>query len=142
LFLRFHDAMMLDLAKQGALELLILRARGEPVAAIHSTVWAGKVSTYQMGRRTDVPENLSPGCVIFALTIRRAIEQGRREFDMLADAVYYKQQLTPHTRPLVQVRATRKCAVEMMRKAGISFLTKIKRSRQAVPDVTSSHTST
>src|SRR5262249_13389995 len=117
-FVQFHDRMMSDLSEQGKLELLILRARGEPIAAIYTTVHAGKVCTYQMGRRTDVPENLSVGVVAFALAIRRAIENGRREFDMLADAVYYKTQLTPHARRLMQVRVARRCWVEAIRNFG------------------------
>ncbi len=128
LFMSFHDATMRDLAERGALELLVLRVRGEPVAALHTMIWAGKQSTYQMGRRPDVPENLSPGSVIFALAIRRAIEQGRREFDMLADPVFYKTQLTPHVRPLVQVRAVRTCLVEMIRKVGVEAARRLRRA--------------
>jgi CelD/BcsL family acetyltransferase involved in cellulose biosynthesis len=122
LFMDFHDAMMRRLAEHGALEIFILRVRGEPVAAIQSFVWDGKVSTYQTGRRTDVPSNLSVGSLVFAHAIRRAIEQSRREFDMLADAVFYKLQLTEQVRPLVQVRAVRRCLVEWIRKTGVSWL--------------------
>jgi hypothetical protein len=57
--------------------------------------------------------------VILALAIRRAIEQGRREFDLQADEAFYKSQLTPHVRKLVQVRAARRCLVEMVRTIGV-----------------------
>jgi CelD/BcsL family acetyltransferase involved in cellulose biosynthesis len=119
LFLDFHERMMQTLAERGALELLILRARGEPMAALYSMVWAGKVICYQTGRRIDVPATIRPGSVLFALAIRRAIEQGRREFDLQADEAFYKSQLTPHVRKLVQVRAARRCVVEMVRKIGV-----------------------
>ena len=92
-------------------------------------VWNGKVYTYQNGRRADLPSNLSPGVVVYALAIKRAIEQGRREFDMLADAVFYKEQLTPHTRPLVQVRAARTCLVESLRKGGENVIARWRRQR-------------
>jgi CelD/BcsL family acetyltransferase involved in cellulose biosynthesis len=129
LFLDFHAQMMRTLAERGALELLILRARGEPVAALYSMVWAGKVYAYQTGRRTDMPANLRPGGILLSLAIRRAIEQGRREFDLQADEAFYKSQLTPHTRKLVQVRATRTCLVEMIRKLGVSFVAKLRRAK-------------
>ena len=45
--------------------------------------------------------------MLLALAIRRAIDQGRREFDLLADDAFYKQQLTPLARPLVHLRAAR-----------------------------------
>ena len=38
------------LLEQGALELLWLSVRGEPVAALYGMVWAGKVYAYQCGR--------------------------------------------------------------------------------------------
>ena len=127
LFVSFHDEMMRTLVERGELELLILRAHGEPVAVIYSMVWAGKVQAYQTGRRTDVPSNVKPGVVVFGLAIRRAIEQGRREFDLLADEAFYKSQLTPQTRKLVQVRATRTCMVEMIRRVGVSFAARWRR---------------
>ena len=124
LFTGFHDEMMRTLAERGELELLILRARSEPIAVIYSMLWAGKVYAYQTGRRTDTPSNVRPGVVVFGLAIRRAIEQGRREFDLLADEAFYKSQLTPHTRKLVQVRATRRCVVEMIRRVGVACAAK------------------
>lgn len=121
LYLAFHEQMMRTLAERGALELLILHARGEPAAALYSFVWNDKVYAYQSGRRVDVPGTLRPGGVLDALAIRRAIEQGRREFDLQADEVFYKKQFTPHVRPLVQVRAARRCLVEMIRRIGVSL---------------------
>ncbi len=129
LFLGFHEQMMRTLAERGALELLILRARGEPAAALYSMVWAGKVYAYQTGRRIDVPANLRPGGVLLALAIRRAIEQGRREFDLQADVAFYKSQLTPHVRPLMQVRAARRSLVEVIRQAGTFAAHRLRRAK-------------
>jgi Acetyltransferase (GNAT) domain len=120
-FVRFHDELMRALVERGELELLVLRARGEPAAVIYSMIRAGKVHTYQTGRRIDVPSNLKPGVVVFGLAIKRAIEQGRREVDLLADEAFYKSQLTPHSRKQVQVRAARTCFVEVIRKLGRSL---------------------
>jgi CelD/BcsL family acetyltransferase involved in cellulose biosynthesis len=134
LFLGFHDRMMRTLAELGSLELLILRGRGKPVAALYSMVWAGKVYAYQTGRRIDLPANLRPGGVLLALATRRAIEQGRREFDLLADEAFYKSQLTPLTRPLIQVRAVRTCIVESIRKVSVYCLDKLRRSQRTNAD--------
>lgn len=119
LFLEFHDRIMRTLAERGALEILILRARGEPQAALYSLTWAGKVIAYQTGRRIDVPNNIRPGGVLFGMAIERAIQLGRREFDLQADEAFYKSQLTPCVRKLVQVRAARPCLVEAIRGFGI-----------------------
>ena len=114
-FLEFHAAMMLHLLERGALELLWLTVRGEPIAALYAMTWGDKVYAYQTGRRLDVPAPIRPGGVILAYAIRRAIEAGRREFDLLADEAPYKLQLAPAVRSLVQVRVVRSWARESMR---------------------------
>jgi hypothetical protein len=58
------------------------------------------------------------------MAIRRAIEAGRREFDLLADEAFYKLQLTPRSRPLVQVRAARPSLVEWTRRAVKSIVSR------------------
>jgi CelD/BcsL family acetyltransferase involved in cellulose biosynthesis len=115
-YLRFHDAIMRRLAERGALELLWLCARGEPVAALYGMTWAGKVYAYQAGRRPDVPARVRAGCVLLTLAIRRAIEAGRREFDLLSDDALYKRQLAPLSRPLVEVRVVRSRLAEGLRR--------------------------
>jgi CelD/BcsL family acetyltransferase involved in cellulose biosynthesis len=116
-FLAFHDRVMPTLLREGALELLVLSVRAEPVAAMYNIVWAGKTSFYQSGRRLDLPRHLRPGGVIVYHAIRRAIEAGRREFDFLGGADLYKKQLAPGARPLVQLRLARRGLVERLRAA-------------------------
>ena len=106
-FIRFHDLLMRRLLGRGTLELLWLTVRGEPVAALYGMTHDEKVCAYQTGRRTDVPAAVRPGGVILAYAVRRAIEAGRREFDLLADEAPYKLQLAPAARPLVRVRVVR-----------------------------------
>jgi CelD/BcsL family acetyltransferase involved in cellulose biosynthesis len=130
LYLQFHDALMCALAERQRLALLWLCARGEPVAVLYSMEWGGKVYAYQTGRRTDLPPHLRPGAVLLALAIRRAIEAGRREFDLLADEAFYKLQLAPRSRPLVQVRAARPSLLEGIRrtvKGGLAGLRSVRR---------------
>jgi CelD/BcsL family acetyltransferase involved in cellulose biosynthesis len=106
-YLQFHDAMMRRLLERGELELLWLVVRGEPAAALYGMTCGDMVVAYQTGRRLDVPSSVRPGGVILAHAIRRAIEAGRREFDLLADEAPYKLQLAPAVRSLVQVRVVR-----------------------------------
>ncbi len=91
LYLQFHDAMMRSLVEPNSLELLWLSVRGEPVAALYGMAWGGKVYAYQTGRLTGFPPAVRPGTVLLIHAIRRAIEAGRREFDLLADDAPYKR---------------------------------------------------
>ena len=115
-FAAFHDAVMPRLLAEGALELVWLLVRDEPVAAAYNIVWNGKVSYYQCGRRLDVPDTIRPGIVLLAQLIRGAIEAGRREFDFLGGTALYKTQLALASRPLVQIRAARPSLRERLRR--------------------------
>ncbi len=135
LYLSFHDAMMHQLAERGQLLLCWLSVRDEPIAVLYGMEWAGKVMAYQMGRRRDLPSHLRPGAVLLHLAIRQAIEAGRREFDLLADAVPYKLQLTDQSRPLLHLRVTRNSWRENARRFARKCLTgwRSLRSRRSVP---------
>ena len=126
-FRDFHNRLMQLLAARDMLELLILRVGGVPMAALYSMVWDNKVYAYQSGRRMDVRANAHFGDLLFSLAIRRAIEHGRREFDLLADEAVYKRHITPHTRALLQVRAARPRLAEAIRRLGMSCLARLRR---------------
>lgn len=106
-FLRFHDEAMATLLSRGALRLRWLEVRGEPVAAAYDILWAGREVYYQAGRKLDVPKNVRPGLALLLMAIRRAIEAGCYEFDLLAGPARYKRQVAPSLRPLVELRAAR-----------------------------------
>ena len=114
-FAAFHDAVLPELLRAGALELLWLTVRGQPVAAVYNIVWDRKVLFYQSGRQPDVPHGIRPGIVLHAHAIRAAIDAGHREYDFLGGEAQYKSQLAPASRPLVQVRAVRPSLVEHSR---------------------------
>ena len=114
-FTAFHDAVMPALLARGALELGVLRAGGEPVAALYNLVWKDKVYFYQSGRRADLPAKLRPGIAAHAMAIRMAIEAGRREYDFLGGDVRYKLDLALGSRPLVEIRAARRTLREAFR---------------------------
>jgi CelD/BcsL family acetyltransferase involved in cellulose biosynthesis len=116
-FAAFHDAIMPMLQEAGALELLWLTVRSEPVAAAYNLVWNGKVYFYQSGRKKDVPSGIRPGIVLHTHAIRKAIAAGRREYDFLSGGEQYKGKLAVATRPVVEVRAARPSFVEQMRQA-------------------------
>jgi CelD/BcsL family acetyltransferase involved in cellulose biosynthesis len=116
LFRAFHEAAQAELLAAGALDLQSLRARGQVVAAVYNLRWNGKISFYQAGRRTDLPDNVRPGVAIHAYAIRNAIEAGLREYDFLAGVSRYKMQFALATRPLVEVRAARRSLVEGARR--------------------------
>jgi CelD/BcsL family acetyltransferase involved in cellulose biosynthesis len=132
-FRAFHDELMLWLAERNGLEILVLLAREEPVAVLYNMIWQNKVYSYQAGRRLDLPPHLSPGRVLDALAIQRAIAQGRREFDFLADDAPFKRIFATGVRPLVQVRAARGTLRERIRSAGVDFLQQLRLSKQLPP---------
>jgi CelD/BcsL family acetyltransferase involved in cellulose biosynthesis len=116
LCLAFHDAVLPQLLERGALELLWLSVRGEPVAAQYNIVWNEKVYFYQCGRKLDLPKSVRPGAVLLARAVRGAIEAGRREFDFLLGEDVYKKQLAYRARPVVRVRAVRRSLAEGARR--------------------------
>jgi CelD/BcsL family acetyltransferase involved in cellulose biosynthesis len=106
-FAAFHDRVLPALLDAGALELLWLTVRDEPIASVYNILWNGKVYFYQSGRKPDVPSGQRPGIVLHAHAIRQAIESGRREYDFLGGGEHYKKQMALATRPLVQLRVVR-----------------------------------
>ena len=114
-FERFHQAVMPELWERGALDLIWLSVRNEPIAALYNIVADGTVYFYQSGRRLDLPKRIRPGIVLHAHAIQRAIAAGLREYDFLAGTARYKMELSLATRPLVTLRATRASWVETAR---------------------------
>jgi peptidoglycan/xylan/chitin deacetylase (PgdA/CDA1 family) len=90
----FHDEVIPALFSQGALDLLWLVVRGEPVAAIYNVLWRGRLYFYQCGRSLTLPATIRPGIVMHAHAIRSAIADGRREYDLLRGASQYKRRET------------------------------------------------
>ncbi len=128
-FRAFHEALAPRLLDEGALELLWLCVRGEPVAALYNIVWDGKVYFYQSGRKMDLPRGVRPGIVLHALAIRGAIAAGRRAYDFLAGPARYKTQLALASRPLVDLRAVRPSLRERARRLTEGAIACIRRCR-------------
>jgi CelD/BcsL family acetyltransferase involved in cellulose biosynthesis len=128
----FHGEVMPALLDRGALDLSWICARGEPVAALYNLRWNGKIYSYQCGRRLDVPREVRPGIVIHAHAIRRAIEEGLREYDFLGGTSQYKRKLAPGTRPLVRLRAVRRGLREAARQVAEGMTAAARRGRAMV----------
>lgn len=130
-FASFHARVMPSLLERGCLELVWLEVASGPVAIAYNVVWNGKVYFYQSGRRIDLPRGIRPGIVLHAHAIRRAIEQGRREYDFLNGATRYKLQLSLASRPLVRVRCQRAPVREQLHRLVEGGVAVVRRRRHA-----------
>jgi len=115
-FRAFHEAVLPQLLERGALELRWLLARGEPIAALYNIVWNGKVYAYQSGRLPGLPATVRVGVAMHADAIRRAIERGLGEYDLLGGPARYKRQLGLATRRLVRLRIAQPHLREALRR--------------------------
>jgi CelD/BcsL family acetyltransferase involved in cellulose biosynthesis len=132
LFLRFHDEVMPRLLDQKALDLCWLSVRGRPIAVLYNIVWRNRIYFYQSGRAVDVPKDIRPGVVLHLEAIKRAIEEGREEYDFLGGAARYKMQLASNTHPLVSIRIVRPGLAETARnllEGGRAILRDMRRQR-------------
>lgn len=111
-FTRFHEAVMPGLLDSGGLDLCWLSVRGEPMAVLYNIVHGGRSYFYQSGRSMQLPRGIRPGIALHAHAIRHAIERGLSEYDFLAGASRYKQELALASRPLVTFRAARPSLLE------------------------------
>jgi CelD/BcsL family acetyltransferase involved in cellulose biosynthesis len=137
LFSAFHEAVMPALLDQGALELLWLSVRGEPIAALYNIIYRGKTYFYQCGRKMDLPKAVRPGIVMQAEGIRRAIALGRHEYDFLAGTQQYKKQLGLAERPIVEVRAARQSMRERARALAADGIALARSARASLVTLTS-----
>lgn len=106
-FRAFHEAVMaafLD-GRDAELELCWLERGGAPVSVLYNIVYGGRVYFYQSGRVLDAPKGVRPGIGAHLVAIRRAIADGRREYDFLEGAHLYKSQLSSEERRIVEIRA-------------------------------------
>jgi CelD/BcsL family acetyltransferase involved in cellulose biosynthesis len=102
--LAFHDEATRLLLERGWLRLYVLSLDGEPAAALYGVMYRGVFSFYQSG--FDPRHALSGvGLATLALVIRRAIEEGAREFDLLHGSEPYKFLWTRDVRSLARLEA-------------------------------------
>jgi CelD/BcsL family acetyltransferase involved in cellulose biosynthesis len=140
LFLGFHDQVLPQLLAQNALDLSWLSVRDCPVAVNYNIVWRNRIYFYQGGRAVDVPKGIRPGIVLHLEAIKRAIQEGREEYDFLGGPARYKMQLASTTRPLVRWHIQRPSLAGLgyrLLQGGRAFLREARR-RQAAASVAGS----
>ncbi len=75
----------------GALELAFLQSEGRNIAAFFNFDYRNRIWVYNSGMDPQFAAS-SPGWVLLALLVRRAIEQGREAFDFMRGSEAYKFQ--------------------------------------------------
>jgi CelD/BcsL family acetyltransferase involved in cellulose biosynthesis len=98
----FHEAATLDALGRGWLRMYALRLDGRLAAVMYGFNYGSRFYFYQHGYDEQFSP-LSVGLVLMALTIRAAVTDGAREFDMLWGTEPYKSLWTHDARRLQRV---------------------------------------
>jgi CelD/BcsL family acetyltransferase involved in cellulose biosynthesis len=91
---RFHREWAEKAIREGWLWLSILRYEGNPIGAIYAMTAHDTCFYYQAGF-DPAHGSISPGTLLVASTIRRAIVEGKRSFDFLRGDEPYKRRWKP-----------------------------------------------
>lgn len=122
----YYGKLLPFLAERGALAANGLFLDDEPIAYSLCYTWAGKYGQLKTSF-SEAYSNQSPGLVVNNGAIRRAFEEGCREFDFLGAIMPHKMHWTEHTRshkhyylfaPKLRMRALRaaKSFAQLIRK--------------------------
>lgn len=90
----FQRAWTAEAARRGWLWLSVLRLEGQPIGALYAMTVGSQVFYYQAGF-APTEGSISPGTLLVAHTIRRAIEEGKTRFDFLRGDEDYKRRWKP-----------------------------------------------
>jgi len=101
-FAAFHREAASQLLQQGSLRLTWVELDGNPVAAEYQVIGSDVVYAYQSGVDPAALE-VEPGRLVMMATLRRAIEEGYRAFDLLRGDEPYKPHWRAQPRPSMQV---------------------------------------
>lgn len=103
----FHRALIPRLIEQGEVVLFRVRAGDATVGCLYSHVEHGRLLAYQSGFLRSGDNRIKPGLVVHALCMQACLQRGLREYDLLAEADRYKQELATTHRELVWAHAPR-----------------------------------
>lgn len=98
----FHREVVRLAHRQGWLRLYVLRLDGRPAAALYGFLYRGRFLFYQSGFDGKFGK-YSVGLVIMGLTIREAIREGAREYDLLHGDEDYKFHWAERSRELARL---------------------------------------
>lgn len=99
----FQRAWVAEAEKKGYLRLSILRLEGRPIGALYAMAVGRQAFYYQAGF-APTEGSISPGTLLVAQAVRRAIEEGKTRFDFLRGDEEYKRRWKPQ-RAFVDRRA-------------------------------------
>ena len=102
-FLMFHGYFSKIALKNGWLHLRFLYLDDNPIAAIYSFAYDGKVSFYQAGI-TPMDNDISLGTLMIGHCIEESISQGMREYDFMRGSDAYKKTWTKTYRKMTTIR--------------------------------------
>lgn len=85
----FHEVAAAAL-EEGTLQLLFLQIEGQKAAALFNFDYRNRIWVYNSGLDPQAFGYLSPGVVLTAQAIERAIENGRETFDFMRGSEEYK----------------------------------------------------
>jgi CelD/BcsL family acetyltransferase involved in cellulose biosynthesis len=91
---RFHQDWAHQAVRNGWLWLSVLRLDGRPIGAIYAMA-LGRTCYYYQAGFDPAHGSISPGTLLVAETIRRAIDEGKTEFDFMRGDEPYKRRWKP-----------------------------------------------
>jgi CelD/BcsL family acetyltransferase involved in cellulose biosynthesis len=103
---RFHAEFSRRALEQGWLRLMVLEIDGQPAAAWYGWRVGDRVAKYQSGLDPDW-SHYSPGTLLEAMTIRDAIGEGARTYDLLLGDEQYKRRFASRRHEVITVMVTR-----------------------------------
>jgi CelD/BcsL family acetyltransferase involved in cellulose biosynthesis len=117
----FQRTWAAEAARRGWLWLSVLRLKGEPIGALYAMTVGKQVFYYQAGF-APTEGSISPGTLLVAHTVRRAIEEGKSRFDFLRGDEDYKRRWKPQhafvdRRAVVPLSARGRAGAEWIAKA-------------------------
>ncbi len=110
-FRAFHEDLAPRLAAQGLVRLFMLRASGEPIAALYILFAGDKYSAY-LGGHAAAFDRFGPGTLIDSFMIRHGITVDRiKAVDFGPGQQAYKLRFNPRLEPILEYRVTRATVV-------------------------------
>jgi len=103
----FHRALIPKLIERQDVVLFRVRAGGATVGCLYGHVEHGRLLAYQSGLARSADNRIKPGLVVHARCMQVCLERGLREYDLLAEADRYKQELATTQRELIWAYAPR-----------------------------------
>jgi CelD/BcsL family acetyltransferase involved in cellulose biosynthesis len=91
---RFHREWAAQASRNGWLWLSVLMLDAQPIGAIYAMT-LGKTCFYYQAGFDPANSSISPGTLLVAHTVRRAIEHGKSQFDFLRGDEPYKRRWKP-----------------------------------------------